>query len=253
MKGAGFVLCKLIIVEDEKIIRENLRKLDWESIEIEVVETFNNGETALEYARNYPVDIALVDVRMPVMDGMEFAKKVKEEELGIAIVCQSGYSDYSYLRECLQHGVRDYLLKPTDKDELFQIMSKLVLEKREQDSAEGPVKDMYGNEESVNHKISKAKEYIMKNYKKSIRLIDVANFLQLNPAYFSRIFRQKTGVCFVDYLTEFRINKAIELLKNSNMNISEIAEEVGFIRARYFTEIFKKRKGMTPSEYRNKK
>ena len=84
-------------------------------------------------------------------------------------------------------------------------------------------------------------------------MIDVANFLELNPAYFSRIFRQKTGVCFVDYLAEIRINKAIELLKNSNMNISEISEEVGFVRSRYFTEIFKKRKGMTPSEYRNRK
>lgn len=240
-------------MEDEKIIRESLRKLDWDSIQIEVVETFNNGETALEYARNYPVDIALVDVRMPVMDGVEFAKKVKEEGMDIAIVCQSGYSDYSYLRECMQYGVRDYLLKPTDKNELFQIMSKLVLEKSEQHNTAGTPLDINGNEESVNHKILRAKEYMLKNYKKAIRLIDVANFLELNPAYFSRIFRQKTGVCFVDYLAEIRINKAIELLKNSNMNISEIAEEVGFVRSRYFTEIFKKRKGMTPSEYRNRK
>lgn len=240
-------------MEDEKIIRENIRKLDWDSIQIEVVETFNNGETALEYARNYPVDIALVDVRMPVMDGVEFAKKVKEEGMDIAIVCQSGYSDYSYLRECMQYGVRDYLLKPTDKNELFQIMSKLVLEKSEQHNTAGTPLGINGNEESVNHKILRAKEYMLKNYKKAIRLIDVANFLELNPAYFSRIFRQKTGVCFVDYLAEIRINKAIELLKNSNMNISEIAEEVGFVRSRYFTEIFKKRKGMTPSEYRNRK
>lgn len=247
------MLCKLIIVEDEKIIRENLRKLDWDSIQIEVVETFNNGETALEYARNYPVDIALVDVRMPVMDGLEFAKRVKEEGMDIEIVCQSGYSDYLYLRECLQYGVRDYLLKPTDKNELFQIMSQLVLERNERYMTESPVNNGNTNEESVNHKVSKAKEYILKNYKKPIRLIDVANFLELNPAYFSRIFRQKTGVCFVDYLAEIRINKAIELLKNSNMNISEISEEVGFVRSRYFTEIFKKRKGMTPSEYRNRK
>ena len=247
------MLCKLIIVEDEKIIRESLRKLNWDSIQIEVVETFNNGEIALEYARNYPVDIALVDVRMPVMDGVEFAKRVKDEGMDIAIVCQSGYSDYSYLRECMQYGVRDYLLKPTDKNELFQIMSKLVLEKNEQHNTAGTPLGVNGDEESVNHKILRAKEYMLKNYKKAIRLIDVANFLELNPAYFSRIFRQKTGVCFVDYLAEIRINKAIELLKNSNMNISEISEEVGFVRSRYFTEIFKKRKGMTPSEYRNRK
>lgn len=243
---------KLIILEDEKIIRESLCKLNWESIQIEVVESFNNGESALEYARNYPVDIALVDVRMPVMDGVEFSKKVKEEELDIMIVCQSGYSDYAYLRECMQYGVRDYLLKPTDKKELFDIMSKLILEKSEQQKAEDVFIDVHGNEEAVNHKISKAKEYIQVNYKKPIRLIDVANFLELNPAYFSRIFRQQTGVCFVDYLTEIRMNKATEFLRNSNMNISEIAEEVGFIRSRYFTEIFKKRKGMTPSEYRNR-
>ena len=239
------MLYKLIIVEDEKIIRERLRKLDWQSIHIEVVETFNNGQTALEYARTYPVDFALVDVRMPVMDGVEFARIVKEECLNLEIVCQSGYSDYSYLRECMQYGVRDYLLKPTDKQELFRIMSKLVQEKTK-------LSDGEQNDEVVNHKISKAQGYIAQNYKKQIQLIDVANFLELNPAYFSRIFKQKMGVGFVDYLAEVRIAKAIELLQNSNMNISEIAEEVGFIRSRYFTEIFKKRKGMTPSEYRNK-
>lgn len=232
--------CKLIIVEDERIIREGLVSFEWDTIRVEVVAAFDNGLSALEFLKENAVDIALVDMRMPIMDGIELIKCIRKECFQISIVCLSGYSDYEYLRECMQLGVKDYLLKPTKKQELFLTISRLVKEKEQDDI------------KSQNYVIAKALEYIEQNYEHPIKLTDVAEYVCLSTVYFSRVFKQRMGVGFVEYLTDFRIEKAILLMKDPTIKINMIAEQVGFFSSRYFAETFKNRKGMTPSEYRNK-
>lgn len=240
---------ELIIVEDERIIRESLASFNWDTIQVKVVASFDNGLSALEYIRENTVDIALVDMRMPVMDGVEFVKCLHVEFPEISVIGLSGYSDYTYLRECMKYGVKDYLLKPTDKNELFETVATILKEKNMSELA-----NMDSNpDQSCSYAISKALEYIENNYKSVIKLSDVAESVHLHPTYFSRIFKQQMGVRFVDYLRDFRIKKSIELMKDPKMNISTIAMETGFFSARYFAEIFKKKKGMSPSEYRNKK
>ena len=232
--------CKLIIVEDERIIRESLLSFEWESIQVEVAASFDNGLDALDFLRDNAVDIALTDMRMPIMDGVEFIKCVRKEFPEVAIVCLSGYSDYEYLRECMLLGVKDYLLKPTNKEQLFQTISRLVDEKVQDDA------------KTQNYIITKALEYIEQNYHRPIKLADVADHICLNTVYFSRVFKQHMGVRFVEYLTDYRIEQAISLMKNPTVKINVIADKVGFFSSRYFADTFKKRKGMTPSEYRNK-
>ena len=238
--GERKVSCKLIIVEDERIIRESLASFEWDTIQVEVVSLFDNGVSALEFLKENPVDIALVDMRMPIMDGVEFIKCVRKEFPQIAIVCLSGYSDYEYLRECMLLGVKDYLLKPTNKQQLFQTVSRLADEKVQDDV------------KTQNYIIAKALEYIEQNYHRQIKLADVAAHICLNTVYFSRVFKQHMGVRFVEYLTDYRIEKAIALMKDPTIKINVIADKVGFFSSRYFADTFKKRKGMTPSEYRNK-
>ena len=89
--------CKLIIVEDERSIRESLASFEWDTIGVEVVASFDNGLSALEFLKEQEAQIALVDMRMPIMDGVTFIKCVRKEFPQISIVCLSGYSDYEYL------------------------------------------------------------------------------------------------------------------------------------------------------------
>ena len=78
----------------------------------------------------------------------------------------------------------------------------------------------------------------------------LANEFFLSPAYLSRKFSQTTGVSIMSYLEDYRINVATDLLKGSERSISEIADQVGYYDANYFTKIFKKVKGITPKEFR---
>ncbi|MDC7234581.1 MAG: helix-turn-helix transcriptional regulator [Spirochaetales bacterium] len=74
----------------------------------------------------------------------------------------------------------------------------------------------------------------------------------ISPSYLSKLFRQFTGKTFIEYLTNLRVSKACELLKTSDRKLFEIAELVGYSDSRYFSSLFKKHTGLTPSQYRNK-
>ena len=99
--------------------------------------------------------------------------------------------------------------------------------------------------------ISKAKKYIKKCYSEDISLETVAAYVNLNPTYFSRIFSRQTGQTFIDYLTDVRIEVAKNLLKNTDMRVQEISEEIGYNNAYYFSRLFKKHTNITPLDFRS--
>ena len=105
-------------------------------------------------------------------------------------------------------------------------------------------------EENLNSVINKAKEYIHMNYSRDISLDDISRKLDLSPYYFSKFFKDTTGINFVEYLTKIRIEKAKVLLKNHERSMKEICMEIGYSDPNYFSRIFKKSTGITPTEYK---
>lgn len=244
---------RLIVVDDEKFIRESVISFEWESIGIQAASCFESGEKALAYISENSVDIVLTDICMPGMTGVALVDKIKEINPGTIVICISGYSDYEYLRGCLQAGANDYLLKPIDKEELFETVRNLLSGKG---SLKGKVNSNVDAEDEKNvqhHYISIALKYIDDNYGNFISLEKVAEVIGLNPVYLSYLFKKIKKENFSEYLNKVRLEKAEELLRNSTLRIGEISEEVGYKDARYFSSLFKKRTGMSPNEYRNKK
>lgn len=100
--------------------------------------------------------------------------------------------------------------------------------------------------------VSVAIDYMKKNYQKPLTLTLLANVVSLNYAYFSNLFKARTGVSVTAYLQNIRIQKAKELLISTNDRIREVAHKTGFTDERYFEKLFKASEGMTPSGYREK-
>lgn len=99
--------------------------------------------------------------------------------------------------------------------------------------------------------IEKAKEYIHENYHMELSVDDVAIYVERNPNYFSHLFAQIEGVPFTEYLNQYRVSLAKNLLVNSSLMSYEVADKVGFNNYRYFTQVFKKMTGMSPTQYRD--
>lgn len=101
------------------------------------------------------------------------------------------------------------------------------------------------------HVITQLLQFINENYQKDIGLTELAESVNMNPAYLSILFKEEVGSSYVKYITELRIDKAKKYLLEGR-KISEVSSLVGYNNYRYFCDIFKKHVGMTPSEYRNK-
>ncbi len=99
--------------------------------------------------------------------------------------------------------------------------------------------------------IENACYFIKKNYYKDISLIDIANYVNLTRTYFASLFKRETGRTVMGYLKEIRINKAKDLLQESNFKIYEVAEKVGYNNSNYFAKVFREHSGVSPNEYRN--
>ncbi len=111
----------IMLVDDDDIIRQGMKKIilnsehDWN-----VVAEAADGENALQLLKEHPeTELLITDVKMPIMDGIELIKKIREKDTGLKIIVLSGFDDYSYVHGAFINGALDYLLKPFQKSELL--------------------------------------------------------------------------------------------------------------------------------------
>ena len=109
----------------------------------------------------------------------------------------------------------------------------------------------YHEDLTQNPHIQKAIQYIEDHYHEEIVICDVAKQINFSPTYFSRMFKKKTGRSFVEYMTFVRLQKTLPLLRKTDYTVEAISSNCGFNTPNYYSSIFKKYVGLTPSEYRN--
>ena len=122
----------LLIVDDEEIEREGMAQfIPWDSYEIKVVSTARNGAEGLEKIAKFRPDHAIVDIKMPVMNGIEMIRQAKEQYPDMTFVVLSGYGDYEFTSQAMELGVRHYILKPCDESKMIPVLNKAFAELEE--------------------------------------------------------------------------------------------------------------------------
>lgn len=416
-------MISMLLVDDEYLVRMGVKEtIQWSEYGIEIVGEASDGEQGLELALQTRPDIILTDVRMPVVDGLEFIDNVRKQGLDSVFIILSGFEEFDYVRKALHNGAFAYLLKPIDNEQLIETVQKAVGRIKEErstrhyysrlknelssikkqfllDLALGNIKEkkdilekiefldipiettnnfvvvikvddyqliqrnfpagelaevrenitrhiagllllnsdfmgtvvekpedewivllhriktgegvlemvkrrsrelaeriesVTGRTVSIGisdvcpeiecthsaykeahlaarHKIlpgsssivyvrdiessgyrreiREAIKYIKENYSKDITVEMAAKELFISASYLMHLFRDEVGKTFNECLTDYRIQIAKELLKNSRYRIYEVSECVGYGDVKYFSQIFKKVTGMTPSDY----
>jgi two-component system response regulator YesN len=268
---------KLLILDDDAQIREGIRKgIDWKSLGFTEVRSAADGFSGLEAVREMSPDIVLSDVRMPGMDGLEFLHEVKSLYPGIKVALISGYDDFEYLQKAIRYGADGYELKPIKLRKLFKLIEDLkakVKSERKDRKKELSREEAVFSEDglSINsllaeqlkalgsanggrcsRRIQKALEYVRSHLADDLCVSSVAGALRLSPNYFSSLFKRETGLSFNSFVNQSRLQVAVYLLEHTEQGISEIAAHTGFLDSVYFSQVFKKAKGCSPSGYRKK-
>ncbi len=255
-------MIKVMIVDDERFVRTGIiQETDWDLIGCEVVAEAKNGIEGLEKARETRPDLVVSDIKMPGMDGLEMAEKLVELYPGIKLIFLTAYSDFEYVRKALRMGVSDYLLKPFEDGELEAAVQRLVhLSGVDSDNAkdsdaekEKKLLGLKGKSEISNRYVISAIEYIEKHYMESdFTLSAIAGSICVSDGHISRLFKSETGISINNYLTRYRIKKAMDYLKDVTVKVYEVAELVGYQDIAYFSNTFKKLVGKAPSDYQSK-
>ena len=235
----------LLIADDEnlelKVLEKTIKKFFLNELEIFMA---SNGKQAALISTETEINIALLDIEMPGMNGIELAKLLREKNPYCIIIFITAYDRFDYAIEAMHIKAFDYLLKPWKEEKLTGLISEAIVNIKEL-SLENNV-----NENLQESQKSAIKKYIKENYKRNISAGDVAGILGYSDVYFSKIFKQLFDDTFINYLTKVRIDKAKVLLKDVSFNIKEVGASVGYTDSNYFTKVFKRSVGMSPSEYR---
>lgn len=237
---------KVLLVDDEIIIREGFKRLfDWEAHGCEVVGEASDGMEALAQIDTLLPDIVIMDINIPIMNGLKVIEVSRTKHPEIAYVIVSGYDDFAYCRKALQLQITDYILKPVNYEEFGSCIDNLKISMYESRAKKNP--DLDKGDERV---ISSIMRYMQEHLSEEVSLSVLSEVFHLNPQYISQLFKNKIGVGFLAYLTNIRIEKAKMLLLSTSMSVTEIAEYSGYGDYRVFTKVFKKTEGITPSQFR---
>ena len=235
---------RVLLVDDEIMIREGFKRLfDWEGHDCQVVGEAADGMEALAKMDDLNPDIAIMDINIPIMNGLKVIQLSRIKHPDTAFVIVSGYDDFSYCREALRLQITDYILKPVNYEEFGICIDnlKIALFQRKAPAQTGVPEE---------RTITGITRYLQEHLAEDISLSVLAEEFHLSSQYISQLFKSEIGVNFLAYLTNIRMEKAKKLLLSTALSIAEVSEQSGYGDYRVFTKVFKKSEGITPSQYR---
>ena len=191
------------------------------------------------------------------MDGIELAEKLVEKYPGIKVIFLTAYNEFEYARQAIRIGVSDYLLKPFQDGELEASIQRLLHLHPNAPASNSELEEqlipLKKKEEVANRYVQTAISYIEEHYPDmDFSVGKLAESMAVSEGHISRLFKAETDVSINNYLTKYRIRKAMDYLKDVQVKVYEVAEKVGYQDLAYFSNTFKKLVGRTPSDYQTK-
>jgi two-component system response regulator YesN len=253
------IMYKVLIAEDEEMIRKGLvYSVPWAEMDCCVVGEAGDGIEGIEMIERMQPDIVLADISMPVVGGLEMLARTSG--LSYSAIILTGYSEFQYAKKAIDLGVISYLIKPLNAAEL----------KRAVDQAKNHcrVREVYltktiQSDSLLNQTLIRKTEtnvvmesliksllhYIENNYSRKILIQDIVKHFHYSESFIVKKFKSETGMTFNEYLIRYRVQKAMELMKEKENTLNDISIKCGFSDYKYFGVVFKKMTGSSPKEF----
>lgn len=244
----------IMLVEDDEVIRYVYFKMKaWSTHGFHIAAQVPNGARALEAFNQNPVDVIFTDIRMPLLNGIDLMKQVKEKSPDTLFVLISSYNEFEYAREGLRLGAIDYLVKPLEDKHLDEVLPRIkaLLDAGKEDTGLSWMKPIFKEPEILaDPLIQRICSYLAENIQRNLSMEEVADTMILNKDYMGRQIKNKTGLSFKNLYHQTKIEYAKPLIKSGQYKVYEISEMLGYPNSDAFAQQFKSIVGMTPMEYR---
>lgn len=268
---------RVLIADDEMIERTILYRTIHKNLK-DRCEIFQaeNGREALEIYEREKIQIMILDIEMPGINGIEAAEKIREKDRDTSIIFLTAYDEFSYAKKAITVRALDYLLKPYEEKELMLVLEEAIRLAEERENRLNRVQEAISQRALLKEKsqwpeeltpeegeepeeLGKARmgkvtemilSYVRENYMYDISMQEVARAMNYSEAYFCKLFKQCFSKNFTSYLTEYRVAEAKKMLEEPTVNVKDVGKSVGYMDSNYFARVFKRITGQTPTEYR---
>ncbi len=233
----------ILIVDDSKDFRDALK----EYLDGYGFKEASSAKEALNILKKpNEIDLVLLDVMLPGQKGTEILRSIKQISPKLGVVIVTGYSNEDTAIEALKGHADEYVDKHRNLDKIPSIVDNFFSSRE---------RKVYSDKKGIKGQVERAKDFIQRNYDKKISLEDVAQKVCLSAKYFSRVFKEQTDLSFSRYKMQVKVEKAKELLENTEYRVGQIANKLGYENLESFIQIFKKITKLSPLEYKesNKK
>ena len=244
-------MLKVLVVEDEELIRRGIvLAVDWAALDCVIVGEAANGEEALEAVERLGPTLIITDLKMRRMDGIELLRRLRESGNNVYVIILTAYDSFEYAQSALRLGAVDFLLKPFHDGDLERAVQRLQKRMSSAAAQAEPIPGLKKGDKS--RYVLEAMDYIGGHYNDpGISVASIAQHLGISEGHLSHTFKKETDYTLLNYLTRFRIQKAMALLREGRVKIYEAAEQVGYRDVTHFSATFKKVVGVSPSEYQD--
>lgn len=250
----------ILLVDDEMIAIEGIMaNIDFTEYGIRKVFTANSMEQAKEIIRKEKVEILLCDIEMPNGNGLELIEWVNQEKPEMVTLILSCHTEFQFAQAAVGLSCQQYLTKPATPGVLAKAMTKAVEQVNRNDSdrkikkiGQDFMKRFTGGKKEEADTAEKVHSYIIENISEELSVEELAAMVYLSQNQLARVFKKKYGKTVIEFIMEYRMNLAEELLKDTRFTVTEVSAKIGYPNYAYFTKLFKKHSGYTPSAYRNR-
>lgn len=239
----------ILIVDDElPAVQGILQIMDWKRLGIENAYVAYSLREAMEQFSQHYIELLLTDIEMQGGTGFDLIRWCNARNMRYVSIILSGFPNFHYAQRAITLGVFEYLLKPVNNSMLEGTLQRAVARLRQQN--EVPVQRPDTDAESL---IEQVQFYIFDHISQEISRDEIAAYVNLSPKYLSTIFKRETSCTLSDYIRNERIAFAKRLLKQTNLPISMISENVGYDSLSYFSTVFRQvaaaRRGSTAGAF----
>lgn len=260
-RGGGKM--NLLIIDDEIITIKGIKKgINWEALPFEHVFSITSVREAKNLFKTHKIDIMICDIEMPEENGLNLLEWVREQKYETECIFLTCHEKFDFARKALQLKGMDYLLKPIPYQKLQEILSvacehiyQTRISSRYEAYGKNQLQRMHEKTKQFEKKpngrlvAEKVKEYIGGHLQEELSAEILGRQAFVSSDYLFHLFKKEEGITLGEYITNARMFYASELLKTSDASISHVAISVGYNNYCYFTRVFKKIFGMTPSQF----